>query len=233
MHAETATAAKTLHPATHALLPIDQPSSEFGNSETIGQFGGEGTVRGGGGRLAATSRRGYSPPGMSEVPPHLDEVRRMGKKTPLANIRLHPAVIVIGALAMEVAGRGLWKFSAESAGAQLLQGFGKGLMGLGILTLVLAYGAMARARTTIDPRRHTSAIVTGGIYRFSRNPIYLGWFLFMLGGGIANLSLFQVLVPFLMIALLRRAVVLKEEEYLAEVFGDTYLRYKDRVRRWL
>ena len=107
------------------------------------------------------------------------------------------------------------------------------LVVLGILTLIFSYGAMARARTTINPRRPTARIVTNGIYRISRNPIYLGWFVFLLGRGLASLSLFQMSMAPLMIGLLHWAVVLREEEYLENTFGDEYMRYKQSVRRWL
>ena len=157
----------------------------------------------------------------------------MVEQKSLANIKLHPALILIGALAAAVAGRDLWTLSPDGAYLRLIQGLGKGLGALGIVTLILAYGAIARARTTINPRRHTSRVVSSRIYRFSRNPIYLGWFFLMLGGGLANLSLFQVLIAVLMIVLLHWAVVLNEEKYLADTFGDTYVRYKDSVRRWL
>ena len=157
----------------------------------------------------------------------------MEEKKSLANIKLHPAVILIGALASSVAGRDLWKLGSDWMVAYPVQKLGEALMALGLLTLIVAYGAMARARTTINPRRQTSRIVSTRVYRFSRNPIYLGWFLFMLGGGFANLSLFQVLVATLMLALLHWVVVPREEEYLAEEFGDAYVRYKQRVRRWL
>ena len=70
-------------------------------------------------------------------------------------------------------------------------------------------------------------------YRLSRNPIYLGWFLFVLGQGVKNVSLFQIVVSFLMIGLLHWAVVLREEKYLEDMFGSEYLQYRARVRRWL
>ena len=99
--------------------------------------------------------------------------------------------------------------------------------------LVFAYGAMLRSRTTIDPRTHTTRIVSTGIYRLSRNPIYFGWFVVMLGLGLKNLSLFQIVISVLMIGLLHWVVVLPEEEYLEDTFGGEYLRYRDKVRRWL
>jgi len=155
-----------------------------------------------------------------------------GRET-LANVRLHPFVIVIGTAATSVGCRELWRVYPGPAVTALLYRSGIGVAAIGGLMLVFSYGAMARARATINPRLHTRQIVTTGIFRFSRNPIYLGWFLMLLGGGVANTSPFQVLLALLMIALLHWAVVLREEEYLENRFGDQYRRYKGEVRRWL
>lgn len=152
---------------------------------------------------------------------------------PLANVRLHPAIIVIGALILHQGGRYRWAFGSNWGPAKLFDGVGKGMAAVGVVALVLAYGAMARYGTTIDPRRQTTRIITTGIYQFSRNPIYLGWFFALLGVGVMNMSVYQMLVSVAMVALLHWAVVLPEEKYLEEKFGDEYLQYKDRVNRWL
>ena len=152
---------------------------------------------------------------------------------PLATIRLHPFAIVIGALVIVIVGHDPWTPDFDGAPLPVLQNLGRGLVVLGVLTLVLAYGTMARARTPIDPRQHTTTIVSTGIYRLSRNPIYLGWFIFALGQGVKNVSLFQIVVSLLMIGLLHWAVVLREEKYLEDMFGNEYLQYRARVRRWL
>ena len=61
----------------------------------------------------------------------------------------------------------------------------------------------------------------------------LGWFLLTLGLGVKNLSLLQTSVSVLMVGLLHWAVVIREETYLEQTFGDEYLRYKKTVRRWI
>ncbi len=155
------------------------------------------------------------------------------KEKTLAVIRLHPAVIVLGGLAIGFAGDEVWTPDLDGAPFPVLRKLGEGLFILGILMLVFAYGGMFCSRTTIDPRMHTTRIVSTGIYRLSRNPIYFGWFVFMLGLGLTNLSLFQIVISVLMIGLLHWVVVLPEEEYLEDTFGSEYLRYRDKVRRWL
>ena len=79
----------------------------------------------------------------------------------------------------------------------------------------------------------TTAIVTDGPYRFTRNPIYLGMFLGLVGLAIAfdNLWLLAMLVPFALA--IRYGVVAREETYLEGKFGEVYTAYRSRVRRWL
>lgn len=93
--------------------------------------------------------------------------------------------------------------------------------------------ALARARTPLDPRKPTTAIVTAGAFRFSRNPIYLSLLLLYLG--IASLinALWIFLLALPLVVVLQRGVVEREERYLERKFGDEYMVYKNRVRRWM
>ena len=105
-----------------------------------------------------------------------------------------------------------------------------------VLALVLAIWAidtMTRAGTNVPTNRPTTAIVEGGPYRFTRNPIYMGMFGGLIGLGIAfdNPWLLAMLVPFALV--IRYGVVAREEAYLERTFGDVYRSYRRRVRRWL
>jgi protein-S-isoprenylcysteine O-methyltransferase Ste14 len=105
-----------------------------------------------------------------------------------------------------------------------------------VLALVLAISAidtMTRAGTNVPTNRPTTAIVEGGPYRFTRNPIYMGMFGGLIGLGIAfdNPWLLAMLVPFALV--IRYGVVAREEAYLERTFGDAYRGYRLRVRRWL
>jgi protein-S-isoprenylcysteine O-methyltransferase Ste14 len=97
----------------------------------------------------------------------------------------------------------------------------------------MSYGSMAAARTTIDPSEHSSKVVTSGLYAYSRNPIYLGWFLLIAGIGFRNASGLVLAIAVTMVLLLYWAVIVEEEAYLEKKFGEEYIRYKKRVRRWL
>ena len=92
---------------------------------------------------------------------------------------------------------------------------------------------MLRHKTTLRPDRKTTTIVTNGLFRYSRNPLYLS--LMMIFCGIAffyKLLWLFILLPVLFFAL-ERWVVCREEEYLERLFGEEYLQYKEKVRRWL
>jgi len=105
-----------------------------------------------------------------------------------------------------------------------------------VLALGLAVWAIAtvtRAGSNVPTNRPTTGIVESGPYRFTRNPIYLGMFLGLVGLAVAfdNLWLLLALVPFALV--IRYGVVAREEAYLERKFGDVYRGYRSRVRRWL
>jgi protein-S-isoprenylcysteine O-methyltransferase Ste14 len=111
-------------------------------------------------------------------------------------------------------------------------------LGATVFFLALALFAWAivtitRAGSNVPTNRPTTTIVESGPYRFTRNPIYLGMFLGLIGLAIwfDSLWLLMVLVPFALVV--RYGVVAREEAYLERRFGDVYRGYRSRVRRWL
>jgi protein-S-isoprenylcysteine O-methyltransferase Ste14 len=104
---------------------------------------------------------------------------------------------------------------------------------LALALVVWAIVTMTRAGSNVPTNRPTTTIVENGPYRFTRNPIYLGMFLGLIGLGIAfnDLWLLMMLVPFALV--IRYGVVAREEAYLDRKFGDVYIGYRSRVRRWL
>lgn len=90
-----------------------------------------------------------------------------------------------------------------------------------------------RANTTVDPHGAVRHLVTEGPYRFSRNPIYLGFICLLIGFLFLFKSYWGLLLgPVLMLSL-NQWVIRFEELYLEARFGDQYTSYKDRVGRWL
>jgi protein-S-isoprenylcysteine O-methyltransferase Ste14 len=115
----------------------------------------------------------------------------------------------------------------------ILQSAGFLLALIGFLLGVGALLAFRGARTTLDPHGSVSRLVTSGVYRFTRNPISLG-FILMLAGILLNVgSYWGILLAPALVILLSRLIIEREEEYLAQKFGDEYRSYKSKVRRWI
>jgi len=105
-----------------------------------------------------------------------------------------------------------------------------------VLALALAAWAittMARAGSNVPTNRPTTTIVDTGPYGFTRNPIYLGMFLALIGLAVALDNPWLLLMLVLFALLIRYGVVAREEAYLERKFGDVYRGYRSRVRRWL
>ena len=102
-----------------------------------------------------------------------------------------------------------------------------------VALVVTAMRTFVKAKTNLDPRKPTTSIVSTGPYQFSRNPIYLSMTLLTVGVAIwvNTLWILVMLVPVLLV--LQFGVIAREEAYLTKKFGEEYLRYKLKVRRWL
>jgi protein-S-isoprenylcysteine O-methyltransferase Ste14 len=109
------------------------------------------------------------------------------------------------------------------------------LLGIGIGLAFVGVTTFRRNGTTINPHQPQTAtsLVSGGIYRFTRNPMYLG-FLFDLLAWAAYLSnAAALLVALGFVLYMNRFQIIPEERALASLFGDEYAAYKRRVRRWV
>ena len=95
--------------------------------------------------------------------------------------------------------------------------------------------AFRQLKTTINPMspNKTSALVTGGIYRLSRNPMYVGLFLFLMAWAIQLSMLWPFIGPVLFVIYITRFQIIPEERVMESKFGDEYSIYKNKVRRWL
>lgn len=104
------------------------------------------------------------------------------------------------------------------------------------LASAFAFSAIAcflRAGTNVPTRRPATALVTGGPYRFSRNPIYTGMILLLLGIGamVDSVWIVAMAAPFALV--IRYGVIAREERYLEAKFGDSYRTFRNSVRRWI
>ncbi|MHC1782286.1 MAG: isoprenylcysteine carboxylmethyltransferase family protein [Anaerolineaceae bacterium] len=124
------------------------------------------------------------------------------------------------------------------------------LAGLPLLTRVIAGGIpfllglaivqaagleFRRASTSTDPLRpgSASALVTSGIYRFSRNPMYLGMAVVLLGWGLFLMNFISLALVSFFVTYITLFQILPEERLLAARFGDVYRSYGKKVRRWI
>jgi protein-S-isoprenylcysteine O-methyltransferase Ste14 len=107
--------------------------------------------------------------------------------------------------------------------------------GAGVLTSALGVVSFRRARTTVNPTRPGSStcLVRSGVYTFSRNPMYLGFLLVLVGWAIflSNALAFLLLPAFILY--MNRFQIEPEERALASLFAHEFVAYKSRVRRWL
>lgn len=118
--------------------------------------------------------------------------------------------------------------SLRTVGAALLVCVGQGIAVAGML-------AFRRARTTINPVRasEASTLVNSGIYRFTRNPMYLGWALTLLAWALyLGNPLAFICVP-VFVWYITRFQIQPEERILARLFGQQFMSYSSKVRRWI
>ncbi len=101
------------------------------------------------------------------------------------------------------------------------------------LIVTSAFRVMSRASTAVNPSQPTTAIVSDGVFSWSRNPIYLSLTLFYIGISLLLGALWALLLLLPLLVIVQIGVIQREESYLERKFGDEYLRYKARVRRWV
>jgi len=114
------------------------------------------------------------------------------------------------------------------------------LFAIGLLTIagglamdVMAMRRLARERTTIMPHKASTHLVTDGIYAVTRNPIYLGNTMLMIGLGLAAGMVWLLLLAPVAAFATQQMAILPEERHLAARFGKRYRDYQKRVRRWI
>lgn len=104
---------------------------------------------------------------------------------------------------------------------------------LGCFLCSAGAGHFAKRRTTFLPRRDSRVLITDGVFRWSRNPMYLGMVVILVGVCFIAGSATVWLVPPGFVWVIDRRLIRLEERRLAERFGDDYRAYRHRVRRWM
>jgi len=105
----------------------------------------------------------------------------------------------------------------------------------GVGTAIAGVVAFRHARTTLNPLKPeaASSLVTSGVYRFTRNPMYVGLALVLLAWAVFVSSAWAFLGPLAFILYMNRFQILPEERVLSGMFGAAYSTYQTKVRRWL
>lgn len=143
------------------------------------------------------------------------------------DVDLPPIWLAGFALLARVAG-GLWPIAfAHDAliGAALV------MVGLGLM--LGAAAQMILARTSVIPARDPKRMLTGGLFRLSRNPIYLGDAIFLAGLTIYWDAWVALPMVFAFMALITHRFIRPEEARLRRIFGDAFAAYQNRTRRWI
>jgi len=103
----------------------------------------------------------------------------------------------------------------------------------GLALLASFNTSFQRRGTAVEPWKPTTAIVTTGPYRITRNPAYLGMALLYIGIALLADSLWALAPLPVVLVLIDRGVIAREERYLERKFGAEYVDYRSRVRRWV
>ena len=98
---------------------------------------------------------------------------------------------------------------------------------------ISALRAMNRVHTAVNPSQPTTAIVSDGVFSLSRNPIYVSLTLLYIGIALLNSAIWALLLLLPLLVVVQTGIIQREESYLERKFGDEYLRYKARARRWI
>ena len=110
---------------------------------------------------------------------------------------------------------------------------GLGLIGLGVLMMTLAALEMMRARTTVVPRRDPNALVTTGLFRFTRNPIYLADWVILLGWIIYLGAPLALPLLWVFPKIIEKRFITGEEARMRDHFGEKFDEWAKKTRRWI
>lgn len=102
-----------------------------------------------------------------------------------------------------------------------------------LIFIIPAIQAFRMARTTIMPNRSVSSLITTGIFKITRNPLYLSLLLLYCGVSIFLNAWWPIILTPFLVAVIDRYIIAREEAYLTRRFGEAYQEYRKRVRRWL
>jgi protein-S-isoprenylcysteine O-methyltransferase Ste14 len=148
-------------------------------------------------------------------------------------LKVPPVVVALGVAAL------MWLVPAATPGPPVTLLFRVGVAAVfgtcGLIIIVMAAIGFRRARTTVNPLvpGRTTRIVSTGVYRLSRNPMYLGMLLLLVGLATVLWNLFSLGLSALFVLYMNRFQIPAEERMLATLYPLDYGAYKGQVRRWI
>ena len=159
---------------------------------------------------------------------HMSMTENQDKRGP--NVKFPPPLIFIGAIILGyLMDTNAPLFKTDSY-LLLLLGFTGIILCIGVLSFGLY--SFLKAKTHIEPWQPASKLITTGLYQYSRNPLYLAFFVFTICIGLVMSNYWIVIWAFPALYVIQIKVVVKEEVYLERKFMDEYITYKRQVKRW-
>jgi len=141
-----------------------------------------------------------------------------------------PLIMLIFAMAMYVLDMLL-----PNSQASFHIAFAIALLIFGVSFALSGIYSFRKVKTTAHPSKpeRASSLVTSGVYKITRNPMYLGLFCVLIAWAIILGNIYMFIVPFIFAFYINRFQIIPEERALAGIFGDAFSAYKQKVRRWI
>ena len=147
-----------------------------------------------------------------------------------ADVKIHPPVLTF--IFIFLAYLTNWLIPLQFS-MQWLRYLGFAIAIIGFLLPFFAIREFMKAKTTVNPHGSVSNIISSGIFRLSRNPIYVGFVLMLIGFPLYSGTYWGLILSPVLVICFNKLVIEHEEVYLEKKFGEQYTNYKSSVRRWL
>ncbi len=161
----------------------------------------------------------------------MTDEQQTGQALDNAGVRVPPPILLIVAILVGYCLQQLWALELTNWSRWYVVAWA--LIGGGVIILVACWIQFFRAKTNIQPNKPSRNLIQSGLYRFSRNPIYVSGLLLQLGIALLMNNLWIVVLVPVSKFVFDRYIIAREEAYLERAFGEVYLDYKHTVRRWL
>ena len=142
-----------------------------------------------------------------------------------------PPVIALVLIAIGVVLGAFWPVEIIPAPWQYVAG--GPIIAAAVLLVMSAFRLFQRAKTPVPTYRTPTALVTGGVYRLTRNPIYLAMVLLIIGLAVTLDNVWLLALAAIFQQIIRWGVIAREEPFLEAKFGEDYRAFKQRTRRWI